>query len=254
MARNVPYADGENAHPRRVLDVYVPDGAENFPLLLFVSGGGWTQGSKDWVANVGIAFAQQGIGVATVDHRLVPEVTYTGQVEDLALALVWLRENISEVRGDPARIVIGGHSAGAQLISMLATNPQYLDALGYDLSIISGVIPISGTYQFTESILGSGVVPNEDGADVTASPITYVSPETPPFLLLYAGDESPLAADQAELMRDTLGAVAVPAQVAEISDRDHFSITQAIGTTDDRATQIMLDWMTAIFAPTNPAE
>ena len=248
MARNVPYAEDDEAHPRRVLDVYVPDGAENFPVLMFVSGGGWSQGSKEWVANVGVAFARRGIGVATVDHRLVPEVTYAGQVEDLARAFVWLRENIGEVQGDASRIVVGGHSAGAHLISMLAVDPQYLAALGHDLAEINGVIPISGTYRFTSSIVSSGVVPDEAGAVDAASPLTYVQADLPPFLLLYAGDESRQAASQAELMQESMIEVGVSATIAEIPDRDHFTITQLIGVAGDLTTQTMFDWMTDIFA------
>ena len=253
IGRNISYAHNEESHPRRVLDIYLPDGAENFPLLMFVSGGGWTQGSKDWVANVGMAFARRGIAVATVDHRLVPEVTYEGQVEDLSQAFVWLRENIGEVRGDSSHIVIGGHSAGAHLISMLAVNPQFLGALDHDFSEISGVIAISGIYRFRPSVIGSGIIPDRVNAVEAAAPLTHIQPGLPPFLLLYASDEMQETKAQAEQMHDALAEAGVSAISAEIPDRDHFTITQMIGAPGDPATQIIVDWMKSQFATASRA-
>lgn len=248
--RDIPYAEGVEAHPRRVLDLYVPDGARNYPLLMFVPGGGWVRESKGGIANIGMAFAERGVAVATVDYRLVPEVTYEGQVEDLARAFVWLRENMGEAQGDTSHIIVGGHSAGAHLVSMLAVNPQYLGALGHNASEISGVIAISGMYRFRQSVIGSGLVPNRPDAVEAISPLTYLRPQAglPPFLLLYAGDEMADTRAQSEEFRAALARVGVGATTANIPNRDHYTIVQDIGAPGDPATQIMSAWMTGIFA------
>ncbi|MCP4371129.1 MAG: alpha/beta hydrolase, partial [Deltaproteobacteria bacterium] len=112
ITRNIAYTTSDHSHPRHLLDIYLPKGVAGFPVLMFVSGGGWSSGSKDWVANLGPTFSAQGIGVVIVDHRLVPDVTYGQQVEDLARAFVWIKKNIATYGADSDQIIVGGHSSG----------------------------------------------------------------------------------------------------------------------------------------------
>ncbi len=237
MTRNIPYTTGENAHARRVLDIYAPAGVDNYPLLMFVSGGGWTSGSKDWVANVGTTFAAQGIGVALVDHRLMPHVQYSDQVDDLAHAFAWLSDNIATWGGDPSRIVVGGHSAGGHLAALLAMDDRYLAAVGHSTDDVTGMILVSAALDVGDSF----------GDGETASPVNHVRAGLSPALLLFAEDDFPNMSAQAHTMQTALVALGVAAESAMIPGRDHFTIIQRIGTPDDAATQAMSDWLATVF-------
>lgn len=248
VTRNIAYAQETEAHTRRVLDVYVPSDAsptQPAPVLMFVSGGGWTQGSKAWVANVGMALAQRGIMVVIPDHRLAPDVTYAGQVTDLALAFGWIQNNIAAYGGDPQRLFIGGHSAGAHLSSLLALDAQFLATIEQTPDAISGVIPVSGLMVIREER-----PPSVFGDDSTAySPISHVRPGLPPFLLMYAEDDlNGLRAANIE-MAQALEAVNVPVTLNRIGERNHFDIMHRVGTPADPTTRLIIDWITS-QAPT----
>ncbi len=238
--RNIAYTTGENTHPRHVLDIYAPEGVNDYPTLMFVSGGGWTSGSKDWITHVGATFAAQGIGVAIVDHRLMPEVTYAQQVEDLARAFAWLKENIGTYGGDPARIIVGGHSAGSHLVSLMVVDNRYLEAVGYQLSDMVAVLCISAAFDVRDFFAGSDDVE-------AASPINYVRAGLPPFLLLFAESDLPGIATQAKAMKAALESFNVLVESAMIPHRDHFDIVHQIGAPSDTATQIMCDWMMTVL-------
>ena len=220
-------------HSRHLLDIYVPQGVTEYPVLMFVSGGGWSAGSKAWIANIGTTFAAKGIGVVTVDHRLIPEVQYEEQVEDLAKAFSWLKANIGQYGGDASRLIIGGHSAGGHLISLLAMDERYLAAVGHRCDEIAGVIAISAALD----------VGNRFGDDASASPINHLRPGLPPFLLLWAENDFPQLSGQAKRMQEALQSVAVPVECAEVPQRDHFDITHRIGTRGDMATTLMTEWL-----------
>jgi acetyl esterase/lipase len=231
LTRNIAYSEDS----RHRLDVYAPDGVENFPVVMYVSGGGWTSGSKDWIANLGMAIASGGIGVVTVDHRLVPTVTIAEQAEDLALAFAWIVENIADYGGDPARIVVGGHSAGGHLTSLMAMDAHYLESVGHSTQDIAGILPISGVLDVGDD-MGAGLSPTE-----------YFRADLPPFLLLVAAGDSSRIAASASVFEAQLNALDVPARREIIAGRDHFSIMRNIGQPDDEATRLIFEWLTELF-------
>ena len=235
ITRNIAYTAHDNSHPRHLLDIYLPKDVAGFPVLMFVSGGGWSSGSKDWVANLGPAFAAQGIAVVTVDHRLLPDVTYDQQVEDLARAFVWLKQNIATYGGDPDQIIVGGHSAGGHLIGLLAMDERYLDATGYKADSISGVLLVSAALDVGDRF---------GRADIeAASPLNHVRAGLPPFLLLSAESDLPGLSKQAETMTAALQAVDVSVETRVVANRDHFNIVHHLGSSGDAATQIIGDWL-----------
>src|SRR5437870_10766742 len=134
---NVPYFDGEGADAKRhKLDLYLPQGFENFPVVMFVHGGGWRHGDKDFLGlyvKLGKALARHGIGVAVPNYRLSPAVKHPEHVKDVARAFAWLYHNIAKHHGDPDRLFVSGHSAGGHLAALFATNDKYLKAEGLDL-------------------------------------------------------------------------------------------------------------------------
>lgn len=116
------------------------------PLVLFVHGGGWTNGSKENATGRHMAPHYTGLGYnfATIDYRLVPEGTVEQQGQDVADALAYLLRRAGELGIDRSKVVLMGHSAGAHLVSLVGTDPQYLQRAGLSYRDIDGIIPLDG--------------------------------------------------------------------------------------------------------------
>ena len=241
--KNVPYIENEDFSPlRHILDMYLPDDTKNFPVLFFVHGGAWTLGDKVGTRNVGLTFSQQGIGVVSVNYRLFPGAHYPEFAEDVAAAFAWTVKHIADYGGDPEKIFVAGHSAGAHLASLIATNKRFLRP--YDLSPedILGVIGISGVYR-----LRAGMFPRIFTTDPQvrrdASPYHHVDSSTPPFLLLYADVDMAPAASQVQDMAQALTDAKVPIRLVTVPHRNHGTILGMIGNTGDPTTTEMMDFM-----------
>lgn len=176
----IAYADGQ----RHKLDVYAPEQrGEAAPVVYFIYGGGWNRGERSDYQFVGRALASRGFVTVIADYRLVPEVTYPGFLEDNANALRWVQDNIASYGGDPDRLFLAGHSAGAYNAVMLALDPSFLRDYGVTLQI-RGVAALSGPYDFYPFEYGEvqsafGSAPNPEGTQ----PINLVTAETPPMYL-----------------------------------------------------------------------
>lgn len=179
-----PYGEGT----RLTLDVYVPTGAKAAaaPILVFFYGGNWRDGDKSTYRFVGQAFASRGIITVVPDYRLYPETRFPGFLEDGAAAIAWARANAARLGGDPDRIYLMGHSAGAYMAAMLALDPHYLARMGVDRRAVRGLIGLAGPYDFlpldanTDAIFGAA-------PDLAATqPVNFVTPDGPPMFLATA--------------------------------------------------------------------
>lgn len=177
--------------PRQRLDLYVPDTLTNpAPVLLFFYGGSWEGGSKSYYKALGQAFASKGIIVAIADYRVYPQVRYPAFVEDGARAFAFLHAQVKTHDGDPARIFVSGHSAGAYIAMMLAADPRYLRSAGADPAGIRGVIGIAGPYDFLP-LQDENLIAIFGGANrPETQPITYIDGKRPPMLLTYGMDDT----------------------------------------------------------------
>lgn len=179
-----PYGAG----PRHKLNIWVPEGtqkSDRLPVLVWLYGGGWYSGARDDYGFAGRAFARAGFIVVIPDYRIVPDGHWPDFLEDSAAAVAWTAQNIGDYGGDPARIALSGHSAGAYNAVMIALDPQWMRAAGSDASVIRGVAALAGPYDF---------YPFEPGgrADVAmgdirpierTQPIRFVRPDAPPLWL-----------------------------------------------------------------------
>lgn len=143
--KNIPYTSAEETDVYRkercLLDIYYPENQENgFTTLVWFHGGGLEGGEKGLVAQL----RNKGFAVVNVNYRLYPKVKCPGYIDDAALAVAWVMEHIAEYGGDPARICIGGHSAGGYLSLMIALDKQYLAKYGADADSLLKVYPVSG--------------------------------------------------------------------------------------------------------------
>ncbi len=172
-------------HPRQRLDIYVPPGGgANRPVVFFIYGGSWSGGAKATYALVGEAFAARGFVTVIADYRLVPEVRFPVFIEDGALALRFVVDTIARYGGDPGRIHLVGHSAGAYNAMMLALDRRYLTAAGVRPRIVRSATGLSGPYDFLplEGAVTNAAFGNARNLAQT-QPITFVRRDAPPILL-----------------------------------------------------------------------
>jgi arylformamidase len=149
---DIRYSDGPGAQS---LDVFAPTGAVNRPVVLFVHGGAWMFGDKNFFGlyrNVGRFFAHHGAVAVCVNYRLSPGVKHPEHVKDVARAFAWVRAHAGEYGGDRDRVLLCGHSAGGQIVSLLATDDSYLNdpvlkLTAEDRAAIKGVMTVSGVYR-----------------------------------------------------------------------------------------------------------
>src|SRR4051812_44226482 len=200
--KDVPYRTDADADPERhKLDLYLPKGKADFPVLMFVHGGGWKSGNKSWYTALGHAFATEGIGVVVTNYRLSPQVKHPGHIEDVAKAFAWTHANIGRYGGRADRLFVSGHSAGGHLVALLATDPKYLKAEGRSPADVRGVVGISGVYEiYADFLLFAPVFGRDKEACRLASPVCHVGAKCPPFLLAYADHDYPQLDKQAEDM------------------------------------------------------
>jgi acetyl esterase/lipase len=144
-ARDVAYGPEQ----RQKLDIYVPEGATSrSPVMMFIYGGGWNDGSKNDYAFVGHAFAARGFVTMVPDYRLVPEVRFPDFLHDCAQALRWVQDNAAQHGGDARRIHLSGHSAGAYNAMMIALDPRFGARAGFRAGLVKSISGLAGPYDF----------------------------------------------------------------------------------------------------------
>lgn len=235
--------------PRQKLDLYVPDHlTAPAPVLLFFYGGSWESGSKSYYKALGQAFASKGIMVAVADYRLYPQVRYPAFVEDGARAFAFLHAQAAAHGGDPARLFVSGHSAGAYIAMMLAADPRYLRAAGADPAWIAGVIGMAGPYDFLP-LQDKNLIEIFGGANrPDTQPITYIDGKRPPMLLTYGTDDTTVLPRNALAMAAKLRSFHSPVEVKSYTGVGHVGIILSLapgfrGRTTLR--QDILDFVTA---------
>lgn len=173
--------------PDHVVDVYtpaaVPDAAT---AIVFLHGGRWSYGSRRDYKFVAGSLTARGFVVAIPDYRKYPLVRFPTFVEDAALAVAWLRSTAADHGADPSRIVVVGHSAGAHIAAMLATDDRYLEAHGLTPRALAGMVGMAGPYDFlplTDDDLRDMFGPEEQWPE--SQPVEFVDGDEPPMLLLH---------------------------------------------------------------------
>lgn len=230
VVKDVAYNGAADAHAERhKLDLYLPKGAKNYPVLFFIHGGAWKNGKKELYAPLGNVFAKQGIGFVATNYRLSPLVKHPGHIEDVARAFAWCHANLAKRRADVARMYVCGHSAGGHLAALLATDEGYLKKHKVSRTDIKGVIPMSGVFDVSHDRLADRF--GEDGKK--ASPMSHIKGTLPPFLVLYADKDFAGLGPQAEAFGKAAKASKCDVEVKMIKDRDHYTIIRNTTKPDD---------------------
>ena len=245
--KDVSYYDGADRDKvKHNLDLYLPKGLKDYPVLFFVHGGAWVTGDKDqfgvYAAFAG-AFAKLGIGVVVTNYRLSPAIAHPEHVKDVARSFAWTTKNIAKHGGNKDRIFLCGHSAGAHLVALLATDASYLKTHDLTSKAIRGVLPISGPF-----VLSPGFMPRVFGDDKkaapAAAPIAHVRKELPPFLIVFA-DKDFVGCDKrpAEAFCKALKGKGNVAETLEIKNHNHITVMMSAGIPAGKAHQAIVEFI-----------
>lgn len=140
VTRDVFYTDAKDK--LQSLDVHAPAQGEKHPVIVWIHGGGWKAGDKGSLQKKPKALVEKGFVLVSLNYRFMPAVTVKDMMGDLAKGMRWVREHVAEHRGDPERIVVMGHSAGAHLAALLCTDDRYLKAAGVPMNCLKGCVPL----------------------------------------------------------------------------------------------------------------
>jgi acetyl esterase/lipase len=179
--------------PRQKLDVWIPkSGAKEAPVVVFFYGGSWNSGNRENYAFAARAFAESGYVVVIPDYRLIPTHAFPAFLEDGAAAVAWTENNIARHGGDPEKIFVAGHSAGAHIGAMLSLNPSWLAKAKASRDVIKGFAGIAGPYDFLPltnpaAIAAFGSLPDQK----QSQPVTFANKDAPP-MVLFAGNKDTL--------------------------------------------------------------
>lgn len=186
LEENISYKKGDSyTNERCVLDVYFPKSKKNLPTLVFFHGGGLKRGNK----YIPEYFKDKEIAVVSVNYRFYPKVKVNQIIQDAAVAVKWVYDNINKYGGDKKKIFLSGHSAGGYLISMLGLDQTYLENVGLNPALIAGLIPLSGhTITHMTEREDKGIEGTRPVIDKMA-PLFYVKKDTPPYIMI-TGDRN----------------------------------------------------------------
>ena len=217
---------------RNVLDVYRPEGSAqpnaSAPMLLFIHGGSWTNGSKDDYKFVGESFARAGYVTAVMNYRLAPVNRYPAYVQDAAQALKYLRDHAAELGGNPGALYVMGHSAGAFNAVEMVDNARWLAEVGVPISAVKAVVGVAGPYSYDYRTLPSANAFPEGSNPADIMPSYHVRKDAPPHRLLVAGDDQVVEAPNAVKMEAALKAAGVPVTRTVLPRLDHYTIVGSL--------------------------
>lgn len=220
-------------HPRQAVDVYRPrasyEPGAKLPVVVFFYGGRWQAFEKREFRFVGEALASRGYLAVLPDYRPYPEVTFPAFVEDGAQAVRWARDHAAELGGDPERLVLMGHSAGAHEAMMLALDGTFLQAAGVPRRAVRGVVGMSGPYDFLpfrdddiKALMGP-----EAGWPAT-QPIRFVDAHDPPIFLQYGLKDDVVWPHNARNLVAAAEQAGVEAKLVEYANLDHYGVIAAV--------------------------
>ena len=226
VAEGVRFGD----KPRQQLDVWsLPrKPGQTRPVLVFYYGGGWVKGRRQDYGFAAKAYAARGFVVVVPDYRLVPQVVFPAFLEDGAAAIRWTGDNIARYGGDPGRVTLAGHSAGAYAAVMLALDGRYLRALGVDPAIVRGAAGLAGPYDFYP-FTGRAIAAMSSAPDPQATqPIRFARADAPPLWLAHGSEDKVVRPRNSIRLARRMNAVGGDAKLRLYRGLDHEDLVMAI--------------------------
>jgi acetyl esterase/lipase len=239
--------------PRLRLDVYQPKAAGTArPVVVFFYGGSWLRGERSQYRFVGAALAERGFVAVLPDYRLYPKARFPAFLDDGAQAVAWVQQHARELGGDPQRIVLMGHSAGAHMAAYLAFNHEYLKRAGGEPEGIAGLVGLSGPYVLTPN---SRVLHKIFGKPYTVrdwQPVHFVDETSPPALLIHGEDDGVVSVEQTRQLSAALKRHHVPVETEILAGKGH-AATVAAFTLVLRSQSLIEDTVRFIERVTSPS-
>src|SRR4051794_29628261 len=263
VKRDIPYAGVQD--DKRTLDVYAPAGAKDLPVVFWIHGGGWQAGDKADVKLKPQAFMDKGFVFVSTNYRLLPSVDMGTLIRDVAQSFRWVQDHAAEYGGDPKRVLVGGHSAGAQLAAILCTDERYLKEQGVPFDVLKGCVPVDGDTYDVPAIIEvaetrwrvHGMPPSKNGhrekfgndpekhRDFSAVYHVAKDKGIPPFLVLHVAGHPDTSA-QAFRLGAVLKEAGVPVRVFGAKDTEHSKLNDDLGLPDDPATKALYEFLAEI--------
>jgi acetyl esterase/lipase len=250
VQRDVVY---DSAH-QLALDVYRPRDARHAPMVVFFYGGSWKSGKRSWYRWAGEALAQRGLVVVIPDYRLWPKVKLDGFMQDAARAVAWTHAHAKDYGGDPSSLFVMGHSAGAHIGALLATDAHWLAAVGMQPRQLDGFIGLAGPYDFLPlkdadfiDMFGS-----THEAQLRSQPVHYVDGDEPPMLLMQGTTDKVVWPRNAQSLAAALQREGEPVELKMYPDIGHSAILLAMSRPFHNKAPVLDD--TANFIRTQVAQ
>jgi acetyl esterase/lipase len=233
------------------MDIYFPASDGPWPALVNIHGGGWTEGGK---GSVDASMTARGFLVVSINYRLYPEARFPAMIQDVKCAIRSLRAHAAYINLDPQRIGLIGHSAGGHLAALAALADEsagfdvgeYLDQSSRVQAVLVNAGPVDLTRPFPNYLRRTiGDVFGQEQL-VSGSPITYITPDDPPFIILHGDLDKVVPPEQSQILYERLIAVGVRAQLFFIHNADHNfdPVGGALSPSWDDLTQITTNfWM-----------
>jgi acetyl esterase/lipase len=228
------------------LDIYLPalESSAPLPTLLFMHGGGWANGYKEWMGFMAPAITCLPAIFVSVGYRLVPRAQFPDQPNDCWDALKWVYENIERCGGDPGRLFVGGHSSGGHLAALLTLQPHAAVKKGLPEDVIKGCFPISGVFDLPSGnpVSVGGFLRSPDEA-IIASPTHYVKGNRTPFFITVGENDHPFIRHHCDLMAPALEREVGPVKVMDVKGADHYEVHLQGGEIDGKWATTVRRWM-----------
>lgn len=245
-------ADSVYDDDKDFLDIYMPEGKKDAPVIVYFHGGALLMGNKSWGEDIGNKVAESGIGLVSVNYRLSPEFQHPTHIKDVAAATAWVINNIEAYGGNPQKVYIAGHSAGAYLAALLAIDFSLLKTHSIVDSQIVGAILIS-PFLFVEETakdrierdsIYKTIWGNELQNWIQASVTPHILPHRDNILLIYAdGDDDWRKKQINRFAKEMKAAGNLRIFTNEVSNRTHLTIISAIPDNDDMIVNLISDFI-----------
>lgn len=233
----------ENGHERQKLDLYLPEKSDGrVPLIIWVHGGGWQNGTKDGCPPLRGGYLERGYAVASIGYRLSQHAVFPAQIEDCKAAIRWLRAHAKEYGIDPNRLGVWGSSAGGHLVALIGTSGEVKAFdVGANLDQSSRVQAVCDYYGPTDfsvfattpgyeshataaspeaKLIGGAVMENKEKA-ARVNPITYVTKDDPAFLIVHGDKDPTVPINQSQLLFEALKTAGVSVHFHTIHGAGH---------------------------------
>lgn len=253
VTKDVDYMnDSVYDNGKDLLDIYMPQGKKNVPVIVYFHGGALLMGDKNWGEDIGNKIAESGIGLVSVNYRLSPEFQHPTHVNDAAAATAWVIKNIDGYGGNPQKVYVGGHSAGAYLAALLAIDSSLLQIHEIEDSKLAGAVLISPFLYVEETAkdriekdsIYQTIWGNDPQSWIQASVKPHILPNRDNILLIYADGDDAWRKEQNERFATAMTDVGnLRVFTKEVPNRTHATLLTAILDNDDMIVNLLSNFV-----------